>query len=101
MAYFSRRLLARFLRGKVAYFLRRSTPAPKAVRKYQENVRALTLRHDRRPLEKVVKRVIRTVRGWSQYYRLCGKSPVLWQLGKWTEDRLRTYKVGGRWRGAW
>jgi len=76
-------------------------PSAKAVKRLQEKVRSLTVRHDTRPLKEVMSRVMNVVRGWSQYYRLAGKSPVLWNVSLWLTHRLQAYKVKHRWHGAW
>ncbi len=76
-------------------------PSGKSVKRYQEKVRALTMRHDTRPLEDVVQRVMSVVRGWVAYFRLTRKTDNLYRLGGWTASRLQCYKVKHRWFGAW
>ena len=68
---------------------RRRSPSERAVKKFQEKVRSLTLRHETRPLEEVVQRVMPVIRGWTNYFRLAQKDPVIWHLSSWVLDRIR------------
>lgn len=79
----------------------KADPSVKSVKRLQEKVRSLTVRHDTRPLSEAIPRVMSVVRGWSEYYRLAGKSPVLWNVSLWLTRRLQAYKVKHRWHGAW
>jgi group II intron reverse transcriptase/maturase len=76
-------------------------PSERSVKRYQEKVRALTMRHETRPLEEVVQRVMPVVRGWTNYFHLTTRTQKIWHLGGWTIDRLRGYEVKHRWYGAW
>jgi len=76
-------------------------PSERSVKRYQEKVRALTMRHDTRPLEEVVQRVMPVVRGWTNYFRLTRRTDRLWHLGGWTIARLKCYEVKHRWFGVW
>ena len=75
-------------------------PTTKAMKRYQEKVRALTVRHDTAPLEEVVKRVMPVIRGWTNYYRLTTPRMTVWDLGGWTIKRLQAYVVKHRWAAA-
>lgn len=68
---------------------RRRSPSEKAVGRFQEKVRSLTLRHDTRPLNEVVARVMPVIRGWTNYFRLARKDPTIWQLSSWVLSRVR------------
>lgn len=68
---------------------RRRSPSERSVRKFREKVRSLTLRHDTRPLKEVIARVMPVIRGWTNYFRLARKDPVIWGLGEWVIDRVR------------
>jgi group II intron reverse transcriptase/maturase len=76
-------------------------PSTKSVERYQEKVRALTRRHDTRPLEEVVQRIMPVVRGWTSYFRLTRRTERLFHLGGWTIERLRGYAAKHRWYGVW
>jgi RNA-directed DNA polymerase len=78
----------------------KAEPSAKAVERFQEKVRSLTVRHGTRPLKEVVPWVMVVVRGWTQYYRLAGESPVLGEVSLWLTHRLQAYKVKHRWYGA-
>ena len=80
---------------------RKAEPSKKSVKRFQEKVRRLTERHDTRSVAVVIQRVMPVVRGWSQYFRLSGKSPVLWHLGEWLLNRLKTYHTKCRWVRVW
>ena len=80
---------------------RKADPSAKSVRRLQEKVRSMTVRHDTQPLSKVIPRVMSVVRGWSEYYRLAGESEVLGAVSLWLTRRLQAYKVKHRWYGAW
>ena len=68
---------------------RRRSPSERSVKRFQEKVRSLTLRHDTRPLEEVVQRVMPVIRGWTNYFSLARKDPVIWHLSSWVLDRVR------------
>ncbi|EQD28143.1 Group II intron maturase-specific domain protein, partial [mine drainage metagenome] len=68
---------------------------------FQEKVRSLTERHETRPLAEVIRRVMPVVRGWTNYYRLAGRSPVLYQMGKWILARLKVYVTKRHWVRVW
>ena len=70
-------------------------PSEKSVRRFQEKVRARTLRHETRPPAEVVKRVMPVIRGWTSYFRLT-KPSRLWQLGRWTLTRVQAHVAGSR-----
>ena len=74
-------------------------PTKKALKSLKEKVRAVTRRHDTRPLKEMVPREMRIVNGWTNYYRLVEPS-VLWPLGGWllTRTRTRMKKRGTRYR---
>lgn len=76
-------------------------PSAAAVKRYKERVRGLTVRHDKRPLQDAMDRVMPVVRGWSNYFRLSRRDELVWDLGDWTLQRLKAYDVGHRWYGAW
>ena len=79
----------------------RADPSVQSVKRLQENVHSLTVRHDTRPLAEVIPRVMSVVRGRSEYYRLSGESEVLGGVGLWLTRRMQAYKVKHRWWGAW
>lgn len=74
----------------------KAVPSAKSVKRFQEKVRSLTMRHETRPMKEVIQRVMPVVRGWSQYFRLSGKSLILWHLGEWLLSRLKSYQTKSR-----
>jgi len=64
-------------------------PSRKALKSLKEKVRAVTRRHDTRPLKEMVKREMQIVNGWTQYFRLVNPTD-LWELGGWLLTRTRT-----------
>ncbi|EQD65520.1 RNA-directed DNA polymerase (Reverse transcriptase), partial [mine drainage metagenome] len=80
---------------------RKAEPSEKSVKMFQEKVRSLTERHETRPLAEVIRRVMPVVRGWTNYYRLAGRSPVLYQMGKWILARLKVYVTKRHWVRVW
>jgi group II intron reverse transcriptase/maturase len=78
----------------------KAEPSAKSVKRFKEKVRALTRRHDTRPVEEVVKRLMPAIRGWTNHFQLSKPSKV-WPLGTWILERLKAYVVKHRWRGAW
>ena len=79
----------------------KAEPTAKSVRKFQEKMRSLTARHETRPMVEVIQRVNPVIRGWSNYYRLAGRSPVLWHVGAWILNRLKAYHTKCRWTNSW
>lgn len=75
-------------------------PSARSVKRFKEKVRSLTVRHETRPLEEVVRRVMPVVRGWTNYFRLCAPSGAMWELGGWLMTRLRLYEVKHWWTGV-
>lgn len=41
------------------------------------------------------------VRGWTNYFRSAGRSPVLYEIGKWILARLTVYVTRRHWVRAW
>ena len=78
-----------------------ATPSEKSVKRFREKVRSLTERHETRPLAEVIRRVMPVVRGWTNYFRLAGRSPVLYEIGKWILARLKVYVTKRRWVRVW
>lgn len=79
----------------------KAEPSAKSVRKFQEKIRSLTMRHETRPLAEVVQRVMPVVQGWSNYFRLSGRSPAVYQLGAWIVSRLKAYQTKHLWVKVW
>lgn len=79
----------------------KAEPSAKSVKRFQEKVRLLTIRHETRPVEEVVERVMPVVRGWTEYFRLSGRSRVLWHLGGWLVTRLKVYRTMCRYASVW
>lgn len=77
--------------------LRGVSPSEKSVVRFQGKVRSLTLRHDKRPLEEVVGRVMPVIRGWTNYFSLSPPDALMWELGRWILGRLRGHTIGRRW----
>ena len=50
----------------------KAEPSAKSVKRFQEKVRSLTMRHETRPVKEVIQRVMPVVRGWTDYFRLAG-----------------------------
>ncbi len=75
-------------------------PSEKSVKRLQEKVRSLTLRHETRPLKEVVQRVMPVIRGWTNYFSMTEPSR-LWNLGMWILDRIRLCAVKHWWRVKW
>ena len=67
-------------------------PSERSVARFQEKVRALTVKHETRPLEEVVGRVMPVVRGWTNYFSLARPSAV-WDLGAWLLERVSRTQV--------
>ncbi len=79
----------------------KADPSAKAEKRLQETVPSMTVRHDTRPLSAVIPRVMSVVRGWSEFFRLSGKSPEPRKVSHWLTWRLRAQPVKHRWHGAW
>ncbi len=79
----------------------KAEPSTKSVKKFQEKMRSLTIRHETRPLVEVIQRMMPVVRGWTNYFRLAGRSPVLYNLGSWVLARVKTYQTKCRWVKVW
>ena len=75
-------------------------PSEKSVKRFQEKLRSLTLRHETRPLKEVVERVMPVIRGWTNYFSMTEPSR-LWDLGTWILDRIRLCAVKHWWRMKW
>ncbi len=80
---------------------RKAEPSQKSVKRFQEKLRSLTERHETRPLAEVIQRVMPVIRGWSNYFRLAGRSPVLYEIGKWILARLKVYATKRHWVRVW
>jgi RNA-directed DNA polymerase len=72
---------------------RKAEPSEKSVRKFREKVRSMTVRHRTKPLAEVIRQVMPVVRGWSNYFRLAGRSRVVYSHGGWLITRLKAYET--------
>jgi RNA-directed DNA polymerase len=71
----------------------KAEPSTKSVRKFREKIRSMTERHRTKPLAEVIRQVMPVVRGWSNYFRLAGRSPVVYSHGGWLITRLKAYET--------
>lgn len=71
-------------------------PSKNSVRRFQEKVRSLTLRHETRSPEEGVARVMPVIRGWTNYFRLSPHGEWSFRLGGWILGRLQS-----SWMGKW
>jgi RNA-directed DNA polymerase len=63
--------------------------APKAVERFKERIRELTLRTRGVSIERMVEEMARYLRGWASYFAFCETPSVLRDLDSWMRRRLR------------
>jgi RNA-directed DNA polymerase len=63
--------------------------APKAIDRFQERVREITIKAKGRSMEKVMEELAQYVRGWRGYYGFCETPSVLRHLDSWIRRRVR------------
>ena len=63
--------------------------APKAIDRFQERVREITIKAKGRSMEKVMEELAQYVRGWRGYYGFCETPSVLRLLDSWIRRRVR------------
>jgi RNA-directed DNA polymerase len=64
--------------------------APKAIMRFKQRVRELTMRTRGISLEQMTKELANYLRGWKAYFGFCQTSSVLGSLDQWLRRRLRT-----------
>ena len=73
-------------------------PSRKARKGLQEKIRSVTVRHDTRPLEEVIPRMMPIITGWTNYFCL-SRLTTMWDVGKWILRRTKSYKLKRAWMG--
>ena len=68
--------------------------APKAITRFKERVREITIKGKGRSMEQVMEELAQYVRGWRAYFGFCETPSVLQRLDGWIRRRLR----GAFWR---
>jgi RNA-directed DNA polymerase len=68
-----------------------ATPSEKAVRRFKENVRFQLHRANVNPIEEVVERLNRTLRGWANYFRYGSVLRVRQKLDRFVCERIRYF----------
>ena len=63
--------------------------SPQALKKFKEQVRALTSRSCGRSMEQVVEKLDRYLQGWKNYFQLADTPGVFGELDSWIRRRLR------------
>jgi RNA-directed DNA polymerase len=63
--------------------------APKALDRFKEKIREITLGSQGQSMERTVKELARYVRGWRGYYGFCQTPSVLKHLDSWIRRRVR------------
>jgi RNA-directed DNA polymerase len=66
------------------------TPGKKAVKRFMEAVRDKTVRHLTVPLRIKLNHLNPTVRGWGNYFSICGNNQTIKRLDKWLIKRVRS-----------
>jgi RNA-directed DNA polymerase len=68
--------------------------APKAITRFKERVREITIQGKGRSMEQVMEELAQYLRGWRAYFGFCETPSVLQRLDSWIRRRLR----GAFWR---
>jgi RNA-directed DNA polymerase len=68
--------------------------APKAIHRFKERVREITIQGKGRSMEQVMEELAQYLRGWRAYFGFCETPSVLKRLDSWIRRRLR----GAFWR---
>ena len=63
--------------------------APKAIDRFKERIREITLKSKGQSMEKVMEELARYIRGWRAYYGFCETPSVLRGLDAWARRRIR------------
>jgi RNA-directed DNA polymerase len=76
-------------------------PREKSVKRFRDQIRALTRRKAPVTLRELVKRINPVIRGWGTYYRKAHVRRLFNRLDRWIEQRLYSF-LAKRWRnGMW
>src|SRR5450755_3312791 len=63
--------------------------APKAINRFKERVREITLQGKGRSMEQTMEELARYIRGWRGYFGFCETPSVLQHLDSWVRRRIR------------
>jgi RNA-directed DNA polymerase len=72
-------------------------PREKSVKRFQEQIRALTRRKAPLKLREVIERINPVIRGWGYFYRKADVRRLFHRLDRWIEHRLYSF-LAKRWR---
>jgi group II intron reverse transcriptase/maturase len=76
-------------------------PREKSVKRFQEQIRALTRRKAPLKLREVIERINPVIRGWGPFYRKADVRRLFHRLDGWIEHRIHAF-LAKRWRnGMW
>lgn len=73
--------------------------APKAIDRFKDRIREITLRAKGQSMEQVIGELARYVRGWRAYFGFCETPTVLRDLDKWVRRRVR-YAFWRQWQNG-
>ena len=91
------RLLAHKRRGRANPHNLYAIPREKSVKRFQEQIRALTRRKAPLTLREVIERINPVIRGWGHFYRKADVRRLFHRLDGWIEHRLYSF-LAKRWR---
>jgi RNA-directed DNA polymerase len=91
------RLPAHQRRGRANPHHLYAIPREKSVKRFQEQIRALTRRKAPRTLREVIERINPVIRGWGYFYRKADVRRLFHRLDGWIEHRLYSF-LAKRWR---
>lgn len=91
------RLPAHRRRGRANLHNLYAIPREKSVKRFQEQIRALTRRKAPLTLREVIERINPVIRGWGQFYRKADVRRLFHRLDGWIEHRLYSF-LAKRWR---
>jgi RNA-directed DNA polymerase len=72
-------------------------PREKSVKRFQEQIRALTRRKAPLKLREVIERINPVIRGWGYFYRKADVRRLFHRLDRWIEHRIYSF-LAKRWR---
>ena len=76
-----------------------AVPKAKSVKRFQDQIRALTRRKTPLTLREVIKQINPVIRGWGTFYRKAHVRLLFNRLDRWIERRLYAF-LAKRWRNA-
>jgi RNA-directed DNA polymerase len=91
------RLPAHKRRGRANRHNLYAIPRAKSVKRFQEQIRALTRRKAPLTLREVIERINPVIRGWGYFYRKADVRRLFHRLDGWIEHRLYSF-LAQRWR---